>query len=191
MGEHDPRLAGVNGRDQDAPGAPLALGRGASTAGLRSLRLSEHTHAGHIYESRDEQLSVTAAFFRAGIGDHCRCVYVHDQSDDAAAVQGLARAGLDVSDAMRSAALQVADRSVLPSKPDEFQVDGLLAFLRARAEEAAAAGYDGVRGVGDMGWTIPADPAHERLIRYESLVTGALNSLSAAVICQYDRSRFE
>jgi DNA-binding winged helix-turn-helix (wHTH) protein len=162
-----------------------------SLGASRGLRLSEHTHAGHVYESRDEQVDVTAAFFRASLGQHLRCVYVHDQHDDTAAVQALARAGLDVSGAMQAAALQVADRRLLPSSPDEFQIEGLLAFLHDRAAEAEAAGYVGVRGVGDMGWTIPSDPSHERLMQYESLVTGALNEVSAAVICQYDRSRFD
>jgi DNA-binding winged helix-turn-helix (wHTH) protein len=162
----------------------------AGRAGSRGLRLSEHTHAGHIYESRDEQLGVTASFFRASLGERLRCVYVHAQSDDAAAVRALATAGLDVSGAIESAALQVADRRLLPSVPGELDVEGLMTFLRDRAHEAEVAGYEGVRGVGDMAWTIPADPAHEQLTRYETLVNGALSSLSAAAICQYDRSRF-
>jgi len=181
----------VNDQDPDAQGANGGLGEGMSHVGSRGLRLSEHTHAGHIYESRDEQIDVTAAFFRASLGQRLRCVYVHDQSDDTAAVQALARAGLDVSGAMQSSALQVADRRLLPTKPDEFEIEGLLTFLHDRATEAEAAGYVGVRGVGDMGWTIPSDPTHERLIQYESLVTGALNEVPAAVICQYDRSRFD
>ena len=191
MRDRAPRLAGVNDPELPAPDASVGLAMGSSPAGTRGLRLSEHTHAGHIYESRDEQLGVTAAFFRASLGEHLRCVYVHDQTDDSAAVQGLARAGLDVSGAMRSSALQVADRRLLPSKPDEFEIEGLLAFLHGHARDAEAAGYGGVRGVGDMGWTIRSDPSHERLMQYESLVTGALSGVPAAVICQYDRSRFE
>lgn len=159
--------------------------------GQWGLRLSEHTHAAHIYESRDEQAEVTAAFFRASLAQRLRCVYVHDQVDDAVAVEALAQAGLDVSGAMRSAALQVAHRRLLPSRPTEFQIDGLLGFLHDRAAEAAADGYAGVRGVGDMSWTIQSDPSHERLLRYESMVTGALGEVPAAVICQYDRSRFD
>lgn len=177
--------------DPAGPGTGGGLDEGTAQRGARTLRLSEHTHAGHIYESRDEQVDITAAFFRASLGQHLRCVYVHDQSDDAAAVQALARAGLDVSGAIQSTALQVADRKLLPSKPEEFQVQGVLTFLYDRAAEAAAAGYPGVRGVGDMGWTIPSDPSHKGLVEYESLVTGALSEVAAAVICQYDRSRFE
>jgi DNA-binding winged helix-turn-helix (wHTH) protein len=134
---------------------------------------------------------VTAAFFRASLCQHLRCVYVHDQTDDTVAVQALARAGLDVSGAIQSAALQVADRKLLPGKPAEFQVEGLLAFVRDRVVEAEADGYVGVRGVGDMGWTIPADPSHQGVVRYESMVTGAVREVSAAVICQYDRGRFD
>jgi DNA-binding winged helix-turn-helix (wHTH) protein len=169
----------------------MGLEGGVSPGESRGLRLLEHTHAGHIYESRDEQVDVTAAFFRASLGQHLRCVYVHDQHDDTVAVQALARAGLDVSGALQAAALEVADRRLLPSRPDEFQIEGLLAFLHDRAVEAEAAGYVGVRGVGDMGWTIPSDPSHELLMQYESLVTGALSEVPAAVICQYDRSRFD
>jgi DNA-binding winged helix-turn-helix (wHTH) protein len=181
----------VNDPDRPAHGAGLGLEGGGSHASRRGLRLLQHTHAGHIYESRDEQLDVTVAFFRASMDEHLRCVYVHDQLDDAAAAQGLARAGLDVGGAMRTSALEVADRRLLPSRPDEFRIDGLLAFVADHARVAAEAGYGGVRGVGDMGWTIPSDPAHDRLIQYEALVTGALSDLPAAVICQYDRNRFD
>ena len=157
----------------------------------RSLRLLAHTHAGHVYESREEQLDVSAAFFRASLLERLRCVYVHDQRDDDAAAQGLARAGLDVSAAMAEAAFQMADRQLLPSSPGELEVEGLLAFMRKVVGDAAADGYVGVRGVGDMAWTITSDPAHERLAEYESLVTGAVSSLPAAVLCQYDRHRFD
>src|SRR5262249_19124199 len=51
-------------------------------------------------------------------------------------------------------------------------------------------GYRQVRGVGDMVWTIPADPLHTWLPQYETRVTGALHELPAAAICQYDRTRF-
>jgi DNA-binding winged helix-turn-helix (wHTH) protein len=157
----------------------------------RSLRLAEHMHAGHVYESRDEQLDVTVALFQASLDERLRCVYVHDQVDDAAAVQGLARAGLDASKAIEASALLLTDRSQLPSRPGELDVEGLLAFMHELVRDAAAAGYEGVRGVGDMTWTIPADPDRDRLARYESLVTDSVSSLSAAVVCQYDRSRFE
>jgi DNA-binding winged helix-turn-helix (wHTH) protein len=179
----------VNDPRQADPGG--ASGPEWGRVPARILRLSEHTHAGHIYESREEQLDVTAAFFRAGLDERLRCVYVHDQTDDAAALQGLVQAGLDVSDAVRSTALELADRRLLPSRPGEMEVEGLLAFMRDRVQDATAAGYSGVRGVGDMAWTIPADPLHERLTRYESMVTGAVSSLSASVLCQYDRRRFE
>jgi DNA-binding winged helix-turn-helix (wHTH) protein len=159
-------------------------------AGLRVLRLAERTHAAHIYESREEQLNVVTAFFRAGLDERCRCVYVHDQRDDAAALQSLVGAGLDANDAVQSATLQLAGRGVVPSAPGTLHVEGLMSFLGERVREAEAAGYPGVRGVGDMVWTIPADPEHRWLPQYESLVTGAISVLPAAVICQYDRSRF-
>jgi DNA-binding winged helix-turn-helix (wHTH) protein len=156
----------------------------------RKLRLSEHTHAGHVYESHDEQLDVTVAFFRASLDQRVRCVYVHDQEDDAAAVHSLARAGLDVSAEVESAAFLLADRRTMQSALGAFEVENLLTFMEDRAAEASAAGYESVHGLGDMGWTIPSDPVQERLAVYESRVTGAVNALPASVLCQYDRRRF-
>jgi DNA-binding winged helix-turn-helix (wHTH) protein len=181
----------VNDPDQAAAGAVRGLEARVAGAGGRKLRLLEHAHAGHIYETPDEQLRVTAAFFRASLDEGLRCVYVHDHTDNDAAARALTAAGLDVSSALSSDSLQIAERSLLPSKPGEFEVEAVMAFLNARVQEAAAAGYEGVRGVGDMAWTIPSDPSHERLIRYETLVTDAMNALSGAVICQYDRGRFD
>jgi DNA-binding winged helix-turn-helix (wHTH) protein len=180
----------VNDPGRVAPGANGGLDDGTASLGGRALRLAEHTHAAHIYESREEQLGVAAAFFRASLGERLRCVYVHDQRDDAAALRGLVRAGLDASTAVEKAHLQLAGRGLLPAAPGELSVEGLMQFLGERVREAEAAGYDGIRGVGDMAWTIPADPLHTWLPQYETLVTGAFNTLSAAAICQYDRSRF-
>jgi len=182
----------VNRPGHTAPSAEEGLEGGVSGgAGRRRLRLSEHTHAGHIYGSREEQLDITAAFFRASLGERLRCVYVHDDSDDTAALHGLTRAGLDVSVAVESAALQLADRSQLPAKPGEFSVDAVMRFIAEQVRDAQAAGYEGVRGVGDMGWVLLPDPNLEQLAVYETKCTAAMNAVAVAAICQYDRSRFD
>ncbi|HEY4028058.1 MAG TPA: MEDS domain-containing protein [Candidatus Dormibacteraeota bacterium] len=152
------------------------------------LRLSQHVHAGHIYETQEEQLGLTAALFRASLDEGLCCVYMHDYRDNDAAAQALARTGLDVIGALGSAALQLVPAA--PAAPGEFDAEAVLRFVHELAREAEAAGYEGTRGVGDMAWTIPSDPSHERLIHYEMLVTGAMHSLASAVICQYDRGRF-
>lgn len=181
----------VNDPDAVARGAADGVDGCRTGKGSRALHLSDHTHAAHIYDSKDEQAGVTAAFFRAGLEEGCRCVYVHAQSDRDAAVEGLVGAGLDVSGAIESEAFHLADPGQLPSRPGEFVVEGVMSYLRDRATEAMAAGYQRVRGLGDMVWTLPSDPVQEGLIQYESLVTGAISALSVAVICQYDRNRFD
>ena len=156
-----------------------------------ALHLSEHSHAGHIYAERDQQLQVAVSFFRAGLSQRLRCVYLHDELDDRHARQDLARAGLDVDRAIQSEALEVADRHILPARPGEFDVEGLFNFARDRIHKAEAAGYAGVRGVGDMGWALAPDPGLAQLTLYESKCTGFFTAHPAAGICQYDRNRFD
>jgi DNA-binding response OmpR family regulator len=155
------------------------------------LRLAEHVHAGHIYESADEQASVSAAFFSASLNDGRRCVYVHNHSDNEMAVRALVGAGLDVTIPLQTAALEIVDRRLLPTTPGDFDAETAVGFVRQRIVEAIAEGYQGVRGVGDMDWTSASDPTHERLMQYESLLTAVMHSLPCAAICQYERGRFE
>ena len=157
----------------------------------QGLHLSEHAHAGHIYAHRDEQVEVAASFFRASLHEQLRCVYVHDESDDARALQSLARAGLDVNWATQAAALELAGRHAFPGEPGTFDVEALFAFARVHIAQAEAAGYSGVRGVGDMGWALASDPGLERLSQYETECTGFFNANPASAICQYDRGRFD
>lgn len=163
---------------------------GSQLTAARELRLREHGHAGHIYGSKDEQREVAAAFFRAALIDQVRSVYIHDEPSPDSAVGGLRSAGLDVSEAVRAAAFEVVDHGILPSRPGELTVDGLIGFVESRVQQARTSGYPGVRGVGDMSWALSPDPTLEELIRYESACTALLGENPVSAICQYDRVRF-
>ena len=180
----------VRSRDRPPTGESAEFKGGAPFV-EQGLHLSEHAHAGHIYAHRDEQVGVAASFFRAGLHEQLRCVYVHDEADDARALQSLARAGLDVNWAIQSAALELAGRQLLPVQPGSFDVEAVFAFARVQIAQAEAAGYKGVRGVGDMGCVLAPDLGHARLSQYETECTGFLNANPVSAICQYDRGRFD
>jgi len=178
-------------RSRDRPlGGESAEVNGGSPSTEQGLRLPEHAHAGHIYTDRDEQLGVAVSFFKASLGERLRCVYMHDDLDDSRALQGLARAGLDVNQAIQAAALELADPHLLPVLPDTFDVEGLFDFARGQIARAQADGYAGVRGVGDMAWALAPDPGLNLLSQYESQCTAFFKANPASAICQYDRQRF-
>ena len=180
-------------RSRDGPlgGESAEFNGGPPASTEQGLRIPEHTHAGHIYTDRDEQLGVAVSFFKASLDDRLRCVYIHDELDDTRALQGLARAGLDVNQAIQSTALELADPRLLPALPGSFDIEGLFDFARSQIARAQAAGYAGVRGVGDMGWALAPDPGLNRLSQYESQCTAFFKANPASAICQYDRQRFD
>lgn len=163
----------------------------SSRAGLRrGLCLADHTHAGLIYGSREEQVGTAAAFFQSGLSDRRCCVYVHDELDHARALQALAEAGLDVAAAMGSRSLLMADLWQLPAAPGQFSMERMFSFLRNLADGAEAAGYRGLRILGKMTWALMPDPSLERLTVYESRCTEFATTHPLSGICQYDRHRF-
>lgn len=181
----------MRSRDYPTTAGSAEVKRESTPSTEQGLRLSEHAHAGHIYASRDEQLLVAASFFKASLGERLRCIYIHDEFDDSSALRGLARFGLDVSQAIESESLTLADRRLLPTQPGTFDVERLFDFARLQIAQATAAGFRGVRGIGDMGWALAPDPGLEQLSQYESRCTGFFNSNPASAICQYDRQRFD
>lgn len=181
----------MRSRDRPLAGESAEFNGGPPASTEQGLRIPEHTHAGHIYTDRDEQLGVAVSFFKASLDDRLRCVYIHDELDDTRALQGLARAGLDVNQAIQSTALELADPRLLPALPGSFDIEGLFDFARSQIARAQAAGYAGVRGVGDMGWALAPDPGLNRLSQYESQCTAFFKANPASAICQYDRQRFD
>ena len=181
----------MRSRDRPLGGETAEVNGGPPPSTEQRLRLPEHAHAGHIYTDRDEQLAVAVSFFKASLDERLRCVYIHDEPDDTRALQGLARAGLDVNQALQSAALELADPRFLPALPGTFDIEGLFDFARGQIARAQEAGYAGVRGVGDMGWALAPDPGLNRLSQYESRCTAFFKANPASAICQYDRRRFD
>jgi len=181
----------VRTRDRPLVGESAETNGGSPPSTEQGLRLPEHAHAGHIYTDRDEQLGVAVSFFKASLHERLRCVYIHDELDDTSALQSLARAGLDVNQALQSAALELADPHLLPAAPGTFDVEGLFDFARGQIAQAQAAGYAGVRGVGDMAWALAPDPSLDQLSQYESQCTAFFKANPASAICQYDRQRFQ
>ena len=69
--------------------------------------------------------------------------------------------------------------------------DAMFAMFRARAAEAHASGYAGLRVIAEMDWMLPVRPSSESIIAFEISLDRVINELDVTVICAYRADRFE
>ena len=143
-----------------------------------------------IYDTEEEQLATAAAYLADGIWHGERCLYIAASRDAVLRFRAaLGAKGLDAAILCEGGALieLVHDDAYLAG--GEFGVDRMLTLLTDSIEQAAADGFSGWRGCGEMSWLLAAAPGSERVFEYEALLHRFCSDMRASGMCQYDRKR--
>jgi len=142
--------------------------------GPLSLRSADHVCV--LCRSRDEELAAIEPFLREGLDLGERCIYL---AEDAAA--GKRALGAIAS----HGALSILGRGEAYKDVGSPDVEHLLDWLRSRTDEAARAGFAGLRLVGEMA----ASLGMARLAEYEARLNHLVVHGRIAIMCTYDRTR--
>ncbi len=145
-------------------------------------------HSCCAYSDDQEKSRAVTAFVGAGLANGERVLYFTDTTAERTVTDSLAAAGLDVDAAQATGQLAVhgASQSYLRLLP--FDPDTVIAGMRQACEEAMAAGYPGLRVVGEMDWCTREVPGAERLLEYElRLEAEVFADLPVTGMCLFDR----
>lgn len=156
---------------------------------LQVLGLEPGTHACLLYETPDEQAAAVIPFMREGIQRGHRCLYVVDDLT-AAEVISILGSCADVLGAVRSGTLFIQTKQETYLRDGVFEPDAMLAFLDRAIALAVAEGYDRLRATGEMTWALGTEPGCDRLLEYETRLTGLIADKPALILCQYNLGRF-
>ncbi|MEU4422400.1 MEDS domain-containing protein [Actinoplanes sp. NPDC024001] len=151
-------------------------------------RLSLGDHACVVFENDDCRNRALAAYIRAGLRRQHRILYYGDgsrQIEDALAGQGT-----DPQPALAAGQLQMATAETTYLAAGHFDPEATIDGWRTASADAMAAGYHGLRAVGDMSWGATAIPGADRLPWYEANVNRVFADGFAMGICLYDRRLF-
>jgi len=157
---------------------------------LRNLKQGDHVC--HIYENTSDQLAAAVPFIKDGLARKERCIYiVEGRPFEELVVEALSVAGVDVDKERERGALRILTKrdSHLPS--GKFLPEAMIAFWRHAEIDALADGFSGLRGIGEMSWTLRPEPGWEGLIEFEALVNDLAKNSKVKFLCQYNRSQFD
>jgi len=102
----------------------------------------------------------------------------------------LARAGINVQNAMDTGQLEVRPWQDAYLHGDHFDQNAMLALIEEVLQSADTAGYPLTRLVAHMEWALLDKPGVDNLVEYETRLNYVLPKYDDPVICTYDLSKF-
>ena len=148
-------------------------------------RLTVGDHICWLVDDDRVRMHEIAAFVRAGLRDHHKILYCGDRPETVLA--GIDELGIDTVPAVASGQLTATTAEAVYLPGGVFEPEAVLGAWVPLAGAARAAGYAGIRVLGDMSWSGRRRPGIDRLCRYESQVNRVTIANDAIGVCVYDR----
>ncbi|WP_170223119.1 MEDS domain-containing protein [Nonomuraea turkmeniaca] len=146
-------------------------------------------HACLTYGEPEELLDLTAAFVRDGLAEGQRIVWLAEEPERRLAELG--RRGAVARAAARRGHVTVLACQDGLLDGQAFAVEHAMRWLRDQIASTAREGYPGLRVALDMSWALRPVTGIEQLPAFEQEIAATLAGAGAAVLCQYDRERFD
>lgn len=148
-------------------------------------RLTIGDHICWLVDDDRLRMREIAGFVRAGLRDHHRVVYCGDCPE--AVLACIDEQGIDTATALADGQLEATTAEACYLGAGVFEPESVLRLWEPMARAARAAGYTGVRVLGDMSWAGRRVPGREHLCRYESEINRVVLNNELIGVCAYDR----
>lgn len=152
--------------------------------------LSWGSHIGHLFGSAEELRSALVPYFRAGLENHERCLWVTDgpvSVEEARAALRLVVPDLDERESQGQ--IEICHTRAFYDPDAPLQAEALVEGLLLREREAMAAGYRGLRTNGDCAWVDKT--RWSGFLEYESGVQEAVSGRRLICMCSYRHDLIE
>jgi anti-anti-sigma regulatory factor len=162
----------------------------AADASTQVTELTADDHACLTFGESEELFDLTAAFVRDGLAAGLKVVWLSDASPGNAVAE-LARRGIAVRPALGAGQMTAAGPQGRLLSGQAFRADAAVGWLTGQLASSRKEGFPGLRVAVDMSWALRPVSGIEELPRFEEGIAAALTGSRAAVLCQYDRERFD
>ena len=161
-----------------------------TNAGVQVTDLGAEDHACLTFGESEELYDLTAAFVRDGLSAGLKVVWLSDVSSGLAAGE-LGRRGVPVTPALSRGQMTAAGWEGRLLTGRAFRASAAVGWLAGELESCKRQGFPGLRVALDMSWALRPVAGIEELPEFEEGIAAALDGSTAAVLCQYDRERFD
>jgi anti-anti-sigma regulatory factor len=161
-----------------------------ANADVQVTELGAEDHACLTFGESEELFDLTAAFVRDGLSAGLKVVWLSDVGPGLAAGE-LARRGVPAEPAMARGQMTAAGWEGRLLAGQVFRASAAVGWLSSELESCQRQGFPGLRVALDMSWALRPVAGIEELPEFEAGIAAALDGSTAAVLCQYDRERFD
>ena len=162
----------------------------ATDAAAQVTELDDDDHACLTFGETEELFDLTAAFVRDGLAAGLKVIWLSEVGPGPAVTE-LTRRGVAAHPAIAAGQMTAATCEGQVVSGQAFHAKEAVGWLERQVDSAAAAGFPGLRVAVDMSWALRPVAGIEELPRFEEGIAAALAGRPAAVLCQYDRDRFD
>jgi hypothetical protein len=147
-------------------------------------------HACAFVDSRDEQYEILAPFMLEGLGCNECLLTITSSQHRVSHLHRLRRAGIDVEKATGNGQLLAPTFDKTYLQDGCFSPKRMLGMLEALLDGTRQAGFDSLRGFGEMDWALSGLPGTEELMEYEAGLNVLAARFDAPLVCVYDMNQF-
>ena len=162
----------------------------ATDATAQVTELDDEDHACLTFGEPEELFDLTAAFVRDGLAAGLKVIWL-SEAGPGPAVGELVRRGVVARPAIAAGQMTAATSEGRLVSGQSFQAKAAVSWLESQVGAAAREGFPGLRVAVDMSWALRPVAGIEELPRFEEGIAATLAGRPAAVLCQYDRDRFD
>ena len=148
-------------------------------------------HICSIYQDKQQQFSLLVPFFKAGLENNQKCIYIADENLRDQVISEFVRHGIEVEKYLKSNQMIIITKRESYLKNGFFDPDKMIEFLKKTEEGALKDGYSGLRLTGEMSWVLANISDIEKLIRYENKLNNYFLHSKCVAICQYNENKFK
>lgn len=159
----------------------------AADAGVQVTELGAEDHACLTFGESEELFDLTAAFVRDGLSAGLKVLWL----SDAQAAGELGRRGIAVESAVAKGQMTAAGWEGRLLSGQAFRARSAVGWLTRELAASQDQGFPGLRVALDMSWALRPVAGIEELPEFEEGIAAALAGSTSAVLCQYDRERFD
>lgn len=156
-----------------------------SPSGLPTVpHLQWGSHLAHFFRSGDELRDVLVPYFKAGLDNNERCLWVTGEAFNSEQARSALRVAVpDLEHRERNKQIEIADGDQWYATGEKLRPKILLRGLMQREQNALELGYAGLRTNGNCAWVTQDQWAD--FLEYESLVQKAVRGRRMICICSY------
>ncbi|MBA4384514.1 MAG: hypothetical protein C0410_07240 [Anaerolinea sp.] len=156
--------------------------------GFTKERIPDCTHICLIFDNEEQRQKIVAEYIAAGLKQGELVRYFADTTSTEDINSWLSAMGVEIPE-NGPFGVYKAETAYCPT--GQFDPKAMIDKMIPTYDRAKQAGYNGVRSIGEMTWSLKGLPGSDRVLEYEALLNTIKTTYPHIGMCMYDANLFD